>query len=326
MSASASIDPQACPVPGVTIRSRILQAQQKSIAFLVVVLPPLGTIYAIWLAVRTGIGPVEIGLFALFHALTTIGATVGFHRHFAHKAFEARPWVRRALGILGSMAAQGPLAYWVATHRRHHTFSDEPCDPHSPNLHGEGLVEWLKGQWHAHIQWLFISERTNTNRFARDVLRDALTVQINGQYLNWVAVGLVVPAVLGGLLTMSWIGVLKGFLWGGLVRMFAVHHAFWAIGGIAHSIGWRAFDTKEDSRNNFWLAIPNYGEGWHNNHHAFPNSAYFGLRWWQLDVGAWVVNGLKALGLITNVNRPTPEMIAAKAARRRNRAGVGERT
>jgi stearoyl-CoA desaturase (delta-9 desaturase) len=308
-----AIQPEVCPHPGITIRSKVLQAQQQLLAFIVITAPLVGTLCAVWLAFHTGIGPVEIGLFLVFHFITTIGATVGFHRHFAHKSFDAKPIVRRLLGIFGSMSAQGPLVYWVATHRRHHAFSDEPCDPHSPNLHGESFRERLQGQWHAHIKWLFISERTNTGRFASDILRDPLTKEINRQYFTWVLVGLALPALIGGLLTCTWMGVLTGFLWGGLVRMFAVHHAFWAIGGIAHSVGWRAFDTKEDSTNNLWLAIPNYGEGWHNNHHAFPQSAHFGLKWWQIDIGAWVICCLAAVGLVYNVKRPTPEMIAAKS-------------
>ncbi len=305
-------DAMALPDTQMTMRDPKLQAQQKRLALAAIVIPFLGTIAAIVLAFWTGIGWVEISLLVVMYALTTLGATVGFHRYFAHRAFEAHPAVRDALAILGSMAAQGPLIFWTATHRRHHSHSDLPGDPHSPHLHGPGFIDKIKGQWHAHISWMFTSEPTNSLLYSKDLFRDPAILRINRLYPLWVILGLAIPTVLGGLITMSWMGALKGLLWGGFVRLFIVHHSFWAIGGIAHSVGWRAFPTREGSRNNFWLALPNFGEGWHNNHHAFPSSAFFGLAWWQVDVGGWCVRILERTGLIWNVKCPTSAMIESR--------------
>jgi stearoyl-CoA desaturase (delta-9 desaturase) len=160
---------------------------------------------------------------------------------------------------------------------------------------------------------MFSPEITNSMVFARDLLRDPLMVRINRLYPLWVGLGLLLPTLVGGLVRQSWLGALEGFLWGGMVRLFLVHHAFWSIGGIAHTIGSRPYHTHESSTNNFWLAIPNYGEGWHNNHHAFPNSALFGLEWWQVDFGAWTIRTLEFLRLIWDVQVPSQ---AARAARR----------
>lgn len=297
----------------ITIANEQLNAVQRRVALITVIVPVLGLLLAIGLLWSTGkITLVEIGLLLVMYTLTLLGITVGFHRHFAHRAFQAKPPIRLLLGILGSMAAQGPVVYWVSTHRRHHRHSDQEGDPHSPHLHEEGFFGALYGLWHAHIGWLFRSKITNSAYFAKELLRDPLVMSINKRYFLWILLGFVIPGAVGGLLHLTWLGALNGFLWGGLVRVFLVHHATWSINSITHLYGRRPFATRDQSTNNAWLAIPTLGEAWHNNHHAFPGSAIFGLERTQIDIGAWVINLLEITGGVWDVHRPASETITAK--------------
>ena len=254
----------------------------------------------------------DMGLLVTMYALMVVGITVGYHRYLAHKAFQTNTIIRIILTILGSMAGQGPPIYWVAHHRRHHQYTDQPGDPHSPHITGIQNLNGLGGLWHAHIGWLFDREITNSIVFAKDLLRDPVISQVNRWYMSWLLLGLIIPAVLGGVLTNTFTGALSGFLWGGLVRLFFSIQSGYVINSIAHSYGSRPFDTREQSTNNIWLAIPTGGEAWHNNHHAFPNSAKFGLQWWQLDLGYWVIRALEVVGLAWDVKVPTAGMVEAK--------------
>jgi stearoyl-CoA desaturase (Delta-9 desaturase) len=297
----------------ITIANEQLNAMQRRVALITVIVPVLGLLVAIGLLWSTGqITLVEIGLLLVMYTLTLLGITVGFHRHFAHRAFQAKLPVRILLGILGSMAAQGPVVYWVSTHRRHHSHSDQEGDPHSPHLHEEGLLGALQGLWYAHIGWLFHAEMTNSAYFAKELLRDPVVMGVNKRYFTWILLGLLIPALVDGLWQMSCVGALQGLLWGGLVRIFLVHHATWSINSITHLYGRRPFATRDHSTNNVWLAIPTLGEAWHNNHHAFPGSAIFGLERRQIDIGAWVIQLLEITGGVWDVHRPATETIAAK--------------
>ena len=296
----------------IAIESDLLQTLQWRFALATLLVPFVGSIVAIGLLGLLPIGSVEIGLLVSLYALTFVGITVGFHRYFAHRAFETQPAIKILLVILGSMAAQGPLINWVATHRRHHKYSEQPEDPHSPYIHEGEKLSWLHGLWHSHVGWMLNSKITNSTRFAKDLLQDSTIVKLNRLYLVWVLLGLAIPTVLGGWLTWTWLGAVKGFLWGGLVRLFLVHHFSWTIGSIAHIWGNRTFNTPDQSKNNIWLSIPNFGEAWHNNHHAFPQSAMFGLKWWQIDLGGYVIRTLEFAGLVWEVKTPTAAMIKAK--------------
>ncbi|WP_293093445.1 acyl-CoA desaturase [Moorena sp. SIOASIH] len=298
--------------PRITIDNEHLQKRQWNFAFATIVVPFVGSSVALGLCWQWGIGAVEVGLLVVMYILTITGVTVGFHRYFSHKAFETKPPIRIILAILGSMAAQGSVINWVATHRRHHQYSDQPGDPHSPHFHEEKSLSKLHGLWHSHLGWMMNSKLTNYGLFAKDILREPILLKINQQYLTWVILGLAIPAALGGVLTWTWLGVFKGFLWGGLLRLFLVHHAYWYIGSSCHTIGSRPFDTRDKSGNQIWAAIPTFGEAWHNNHHAFPNSARFGLQWWQIDFGSWIIRCLELVGLAWNLKVPTPEIVEAK--------------
>ena len=297
----------------ITVQNYHLRKLQQRVAFATILIPFIGSVVTIILLTVLDIGRVEIGLLVSMYVLTMIGITVGFHRHFAHSAFKTNIAIRVILAILGSMALQGPISHWVSNHRRHHQYSDQAGDLHSPHLKIEGKnFAQLHGFCYAHIGWMLNAEVTNSALFARDLLQDSVIAKVNQLYFVWVILGLAIPAFLGGFIAASWIGVLKGFLWGGIVRIFLVHHATWSINSITHLYGKHPFDTKERSTNNIWLAIPTCGEAWHNNHHAFPNSAKFGLLWWQVDIGYWVIRAIEVVGLAWNVKFPTAKMIKAK--------------
>jgi stearoyl-CoA desaturase (Delta-9 desaturase) len=297
-----------------TIHSERIQSIQRKVSIATVAIPLLGVIAALVLTYWKGISTVEIVVLVIMHCLTYIGVTVGFHRYFSHKSFETNTVIRAALAILGSMAAQGPVFYWVAAHRRHHQYSDQPDDPHSPYVDDNGKISFngIQGFWHAHAGWMISSKLTNYTLFVKDLLKDPLLVKINQLYLLWIVLGLAIPAIVGGALTLTWLGVLKGFLWGGLVRVFLVQHTYWYNGSLTHVLGKHHFDSKDQSRNNIWMAIPTFGEAWHNNHHAFPGSAIFGFEWWQIDLGGWVLRFLEALGLVKDIVLPTAKMMEAK--------------
>ncbi|MEH2433191.1 MAG: fatty acid desaturase [Nostoc sp.] len=297
----------------IIIQNDYLQQVQRRFAIATIIIPLIGTMIALKFAWDFGINLMELALLLVFWFLTMVGGiTVGFHRLLSHCTFKTHPSIRVALAILGSMAAQGPVINWVSNHRRHHQYSDQIGDTHSPNLHQGGFWGSLNGIWHSHIGWMLNSEITNSTVFAKDLLQDPLIKKVNQQYLVLVFLGLLIPAILGGLLSGTWIGIWQGLLWGGLVRIFVVHHLTWTINSITHLYGSRPFNSSEQSTNNVWLAIPTGGEAWHNNHHAFPNSAKFGLQWWQLDLGYWLIHTLEVLGLAWDVKVPTLGMIEAK--------------
>jgi stearoyl-CoA desaturase (Delta-9 desaturase) len=297
-----------------TISSEYLKKLQFRHFLLYDVLPGIGTAVAIALLFIRPIGWMEISLLVIMWAFTGIGVTVGYHRHFTHRSFQAVTPVRVMLTILGSMTAQGPLTSWVALHRRHHEYSDRPEDPHSPRLHGNDLGGRIRGLWHSHFTWMMAHEYPNIVHYAPDILRDKAVMKTSRHYTAWVVLGLIIPAILGGLWTRSFEGIFFGFLWGGVVRIFVVGNIVWAINSFGHVYGTRPFKTNEHSTNNSLLGAISLGESWHNNHHAFQSSAKFGLWWWQIDFGYWAIWALEKLGLVSDVKAPTEQMIEARLA------------
>jgi stearoyl-CoA desaturase (delta-9 desaturase) len=276
----------------------------KALTVVVVVVPFLGLLAAVALVWGWGFSWVELGVLAGMYLLTGVGITVGFHRLFTHRAFDTNRVVQFILAALGSMSVQGPLLKWVAQHRRHHQHSDQVGDPHSPHTAGRGVLGLLRGFWHAHVGWLFESDPPNLGHYTRDLHQSQVLRVVSALFPLWVATGLLLPAVVGGLLTLTWLGALAGLIWGGLVRIFLVHHVTWSINSVCHLWGWRPFQTDDHSRNSYFFGVLGLGEGWHNNHHAFPTSARYGLRWWQIDVGYWVIRALSLVGLAWNVKLP----------------------
>ncbi len=260
-----------------------------------------------------GVSWLDLTIGGAFFVVSTLGITVGYHRYFTHGAFRAKRALRIALAIAGGLAAQGPVIGWVADHRRHHAFSDRDGDPHSPWLFGTSPVALARGFWHAHMGWLFGRDKTNVERFAPDLAGDRDMRVVDRLFPLWVVVSLLLPPLLGGLITLSWSGALTAFLWAGLARISFQHHVTWSVNSICHMIGERPFASRDRSAN-FWpLAILSMGESWHNTHHADPTSARHGAQRGQIDISARVIWAFEKLGWAWNVRWPTPKRLAALA-------------
>jgi stearoyl-CoA desaturase (delta-9 desaturase) len=280
-----------------------------------VVLPLLGLGGAVAFFWGWGFHWTDLGILLGGYFLTALGITVGFHRLFTHRSFETYRAVQVILGVLGSMAVQGPLLKWVALHRRHHQHSDRPGDPHSPHLHGAAAWGLLRGLWHAHLGWIFLPDPPDLDRYVKDLRQSALLRVVSALFPAWVVLGLVFPAALGGVIMLSWSGVWTGLVWGGLVRVFLVHHITWSINSVCHLWGSRPYRSADQSRNNIVFGVLGMGEGFHHTHHVFPTSARHGLRWWQIDVSYWVIRALALARLAWNVKLPTKQ---AQAEARRD--------
>jgi stearoyl-CoA desaturase (delta-9 desaturase) len=282
-----------------------------------VALPPTALVVAIVLLWHRAVGPLELVVMASLYVLTAVGVTLGFHRMFTHRALDSSRAMRAILAVLGSMALEGSVITWVADHRKHHAFTDQEGDPHSPHLSGPGLTGAVKGLWHAHIGWLFETVgQAERERFAPDLMKDRTMRAIDRLFPVWAALGLLVPFALGWLLGGSLGVALTTLLWAGLVRVLLLHHVTWSINSVCHFFGRRRFVVEDESRNVFWLAPLSMGEAWHHNHHAFPTSAFHGLRFWEraTDPTGLLIVLLEKLGLVWNVVRISPERQADKLA------------
>ncbi|QEL20611.1 acyl-CoA desaturase [Limnoglobus roseus] len=254
----------------------------------------------------------DVAMFLGMYAATVVGLTVGFHRLFVHRSFETSLPVKVVLTALGSMGVQGTMIHWVGLHRWHHRHSDAPEDVHSPHHQGRGVAGFLRGFWHAHIGWAFHADPPALDRYVRDLHRSPTLRAASALFPVWAALGLAIPAAGGALLTGTWVGAGTGLLWGGLVRILAVHHVTWSINSVCHLWGRRPYATGDGSRDNLVMGFLAFGEGWHNTHHAFPTSARHGLRWWQPDLSYWVIRNLSLVGLAWNVKLPSRQAQAAK--------------
>ena len=278
---------------------------------LFLVIPFIALVAVVPLTWGWGLSWVDLALAAVFYTVSTLGVTVGYHRYFTHGAFKAKRGLRVALAIAGGLAAQGPVIGWVADHRRHHAFSDREGDPHSPWLFGTSPSALARGFWHAHMGWLFGRDTTNVDRFAPDLEADDDIRAVDRLFPLWVALSVAAPALLGGLITMSWWGALTAFLWAGLARISFQHHVTWSVNSICHMIGDRPFASRDRSAN-FWpLAILSMGESWHNSHHADPTCARHGVDRGQVDVSARVIRIFEKLGWAWQVRWARPQRLAA---------------
>jgi len=285
------------------------------IANIVATVLPVGLVaFAAWLAWGGALHWPDLVAFTLTYLLTGFGVTVGFHRLLTHRSFKTSPAMRGLLAALGSAAVEGPVIEWVANHRKHHQFSDQPGDPHSPHVdRPSGWRGALAGLFHAHVGWIFNGEAlADEERYAPDLLADPVIRFIDRTFLLWVLAGFVFPFAIGLILTGSLVGGLTAMLWGGAVRLFLLHHATFSINSLCHFFGRQRFVTSDESRNLLWLALPTMGEAWHNNHHAFPTSARHGLRWWQLDPSGWLILGMERVGLVWDVTRIPKQRELAK--------------
>lgn len=277
------------------------------------IIPLLGIAFAAFQVWGWGLTGLDVALFLVFYTISGLGITVGFHRLLTHKSFDVPNWVRVGWATAGSMAIQGSAIDWVATHRRHHAYSDEEGDPHSPHLEAaDGIKGILRGLWHAHMGWLFTPAGTRKETWAPDLIDNPAIVLVNRAFPAIIIGTFALPALLGGLISMSWQGAVTGLIWGGLVRVFLLHHVTWSINSICHFYGTQPFKARDESRNNPWLSLLSFGESWHNAHHAFPASARHGLRWWEIDVSWLTIKGMDIVGLARNVKLPSENQMARK--------------
>jgi stearoyl-CoA desaturase (delta-9 desaturase) len=266
----------------------------QCITLISVIAPLVGTIGAIWLLWQRLVTGRDLAILGGMYFFTALGITIGFHRLLTHRSFAAPPAVRCFFLALGSMALQGPALDWASIHIKHHATTDTDDDPHSP----------VAGFLHAHIGWLFTAKEAEPALYGTWLLKDPLVMLFSRTFGVWTVLGFVIPYLLGG-----WTGV----LWGGLVRIFLLNHVTWSVNSVCHTFGTRMFETPDRSKNNWLVGLLAFGEGWHNNHHAFPRSAFHGLRWWQFDLSAWVIRLLEWSGLATNVWRIPAERLAARS-------------
>ncbi|MGH2750440.1 MAG: acyl-CoA desaturase [Actinomycetota bacterium] len=286
---------------------------QRRMILIITIIPFLGFIGALVSMWGWGISVTDFSIFLGFYLFSGFGVTVGYHRLFTHRSFEATPRLHALLAFAGSMAVEGSVISWVANHRRHHAYADKEGDPHSPHLdEGEGMAGILKGLWHAHVGWLFDDEKTEVPRWAPDLLKEERILEVDRAFDRIVLFSFVAPALLGLLITQSWAGMVTAFLWGSLARIFMLHHVTWSINSICHFYGTRDYETTDYSTNNWVLSVISFGESWHNNHHAFPTSAVHGLGRYQLDVSALVIRGFAKLGLARNVKTVSIKQLANK--------------
>jgi stearoyl-CoA desaturase (delta-9 desaturase) len=289
---------------------------ERSTNLVAVALPFAAFLVAVVLLWNQAVGPLDLGLFAGFYLLTAFAVTIGYHRMLTHSAFQAPAPVRYTLAVLGSMAVQGPVIDWVADHRKHHAHTDEEGDPHSPHGHGSGFAGMVKGLLYAHMGWLLDSQgQAQKRKYARDLLEDRGMRAINRLFIPIALASLLVPFALGWAIGGEVRDGLTGLLWGGLVRIFLLHHVTWSINSVCHFFGRRRFETDDHSTNVAWLSLLSLGESWHHNHHAFPRSSRHGLSRFELDPSAVVISAMERLGLARNVVRISPERQEQRLAR-----------
>lgn len=260
-----------------------------------VTVPLIATVVAIVKLWQRDVVPIDIALLVGLYLITGFGVTIGYHRFATHRGFQSGPVVEFVLLVLGSMAVEGPVLQWVATHWTHHVHADKPGDPHSP----------LEGLFHAHIGWMFKPTRGIPERDAKHLLQDRVAKFVSRTFALWVAVGFFIPYMIDG-----W----RGVLWGGLVRVFITHHLTWSVNSICHQFGRRSFDTPDQSRNEWFVGLFGLGEGWHNNHHAFPESPFHGLRWYEIDLSGYLIRLLERARLIRGLRRVSQQRMDRKRA------------
>ncbi len=297
------------------IQVPVLENVNRAATALITGVPPLLLVLAGWQLWNRELHWRDIAIFLIMYVPTGLGITVGFHRLLTHRSFKTSPWLRGVLAVLGTMAVEGPVISWVADHRKHHAYSDRFGDPHSPHVdHGGGWRGALRGLAHAHVGWLFDhSQRGARERFAPDLLADPVVAFVDRTFLLWALLGLAIPFGLGVLIGGTVDAGLEGMLWGGAVRMLVLHHVTYSINSLCHFFGRRQFVTGDHSRNLLWLAPFSFGEAWHNNHHAFPTSAFHGMGRAEIDISGLLISALERVGVVWDVQRIGPDRQAAKA-------------
>ncbi|MFG2140353.1 acyl-CoA desaturase [Streptomyces sp. NPDC048650] len=285
-----------------------------TITGIIVVAPFVGLALAVPLLWGAVVGPLDLVLLAVFYAVSGLGVTVGFHRGLTHGSYTATPALRVALAIAGSLSFQGDVIDWVATHRRHHAYTDRPGDPHSPYRYGTSVRGQLRGLVHSHIGWLFGNDPTSHERYAPDLLADRGVRAVDRAFPVLCLVTLGLPFALGWAIGGSWVTGLTALLWAGFIRIALLHHVTWSVNSLCHLIGERPFRTRRHDRaTNLWpLALLSFGESWHNLHHADPTCARHGVDRGQVDLSAALIRLFERAGWVRDVRWPDPDRVAAR--------------
>ncbi|CDZ76615.1 Fatty acid desaturase [Legionella massiliensis] len=285
-------------------RSEIIYAE------IIIWVPIIATIYSIISGMLFSIGTATLVLFLICYSCTVFGVTIGFHRLLTHHSFKSTRLLKIIFVCFGCMAFEGSPFFWVAAHRRHHKFTESEGDPHTPLINDK--FSWF-GFYHAHMGWMTTHIIESWRHYILDLLTDPDLKIINKHYSVIASLGLLIPAILNGLIYMSWYHFWEGLIVCGLVRVCLQQHVTWSINSVCHLWGKKDFDTKDQSRNNWLFAILAYGEGWHNGHHAFPSSAKHGLKKWQIDISFGLIKFLSWFGFIKEIKIPTQVQLDNKA-------------
>jgi stearoyl-CoA desaturase (delta-9 desaturase) len=278
--------------------------RQKVITLLIVVAPALALGSAVPLLWGHAVNLTDLVMGMVLYLISGFGITVGFHRLFTHRSFKSNRLLKIALAIFGSMAIEGSVTSWVATHRRHHIYSDAPGDPHSPHRYGDRGMARLRGLAFSHVGWLFVSDASSTERYAPDTLRDRDLRRIGSLFPLLAVASLAIPFGIGYSLAGSWVGALSALVWAGVVRTAVLHHVTWSINSICHVFGRRSLEVSDRSTNVAVLSVLSLGESWHNIHHAHPSWARHGAFRGMLDPSARLIRIFEAMGWARNVRWP----------------------
>ena len=293
-------------------RSSPAPVYRRALTLLIAVGPLVTAVLVALSAVGEPVPWLNLGLLAAFYLVILHGVTIGYHRLFTHRSFEARRPLKIVLAVLGSMSLQGSLIGWVADHRRHHRYTDRTGDPHSPvSRDGEDTAGW-RGFMHAHVNWMFSNPSTPREEFAADLLADRDLVVIDRLFAPLCVATFALPFGIGYAITGTLTGALGALLWAGILRIALTHHLTWAVNSVCHRFGKRPFRTRDESRNFAPLALLTGGEAWHNAHHAFPTLARHGVDRWQFDTSARLIRWFERLGWVTAVRWPTHAQLHAR--------------
>ena len=290
-------------------------AGHRTLVGIFVAVPLLALLAAVPIAWGWGLGWHDILIAFVFYMVSGLGISAGFHRYFTHSSFKAKRPLRLALAVAGSLAFEGPILNWVADHRRHHKYSDREGDPHSPWRFGNDWKALTKGLAWAHVGWVFEGNRTSQQKFCPDLLADSGIRRISRWFAAYAGISLFLPALIGGLWSMTLAGAVTAFFWAGLVRVALLQHVTWSINSICHTFGKEEFTVRDKARNVSWLAIASFGESWHNLHHADPTCARHGVLKGQIDISARLIWIFEKLGWVYDVRWPDGERLSAKRAR-----------
>ena len=304
--APPDLPPPPLPVPAVA-ESPGGRARRIAITATLVAGPGIALGIALPLLWGRGVHLRDLIIGVILYAITGHGITIGYHRLFTHRSFKANRVLKIALAAAGSMAIEGSLISWVANHRRHHRYSDQPGDPHTPH---SGSAPSIKSFIHAHVGWLFNADTTPTDRYAADLLADHDLVAINRLFPVLAIASLAIPFGIGYALSQNLAGALSALVWAGIIRMTLLHHVTWSTNSICHMFGTKPFKTNDHSTNFAPLALVSMGESWHNLHHAYPSSARHGAQRHQLDSSATLIALFERAGWATKVHWPTPQRLA----------------